>query len=88
MKLLMYRKDQFYMYRKLTGLERKQFVPKQLDDQLNKITSVDVSKFKDWNHFFTASSKQLAELGYKTRERKRILADRDWFKKGLLNTIA
>ncbi|KAL2914192.1 telomere length regulation protein [Polyrhizophydium stewartii] len=41
------------------------------------------AKFKDWDHLFTATSKELETLGIKTQMRKYILGWREWYKRGV-----
>ncbi|KAJ2959548.1 hypothetical protein NQZ79_g4985 [Umbelopsis isabellina] len=41
------------------------------------------TKFQDWNHLFTASSRDLKEMGLPTKQRKYILSRVEFFRQGI-----
>ncbi|KAI8926222.1 IGR protein motif-domain-containing protein [Entophlyctis helioformis] len=49
---------------------------------IGRNTPTATDKFKDWNHLFVATSREMKKLGIKSQMRKYILGWREWYKRG------
>ncbi|KAI9092456.1 IGR protein motif-domain-containing protein [Phlyctochytrium arcticum] len=58
--------------------------PKSFLESIGRECGPYAEKFKDWNHLFTASSKEMQnDLGIKCAQRKYILSWREYFRRGI-----
>nr|KAJ3419538.1 hypothetical protein HK105_006832 [Polyrhizophydium stewartii] len=71
--------------RQLTGVLRAGSIsePAAFLKAIGRNSESVAAKFKDWDHLFTATSKELETLGIKTQMRKYILGWREWYKRGV-----
>eukprot|EP00842_Homolaphlyctis_polyrhiza_P000238 jgi/Hompol1/1214/HPOL_001056-RA len=51
--------------------------------RIGRNTESVATKFKDWDHLFTATTKEMGELGIKSQMRRYILGWREWYRRGV-----